>query len=371
MSTYERTTTRTVDRAGHRVIMERCTRCYMPSTRPGSTFVDGVCGACRNFDTRADVDWDAREREFDELLKKHKRAVGYDCLLPVSGGKDSHRIVHEVMKRGMKPLLCTVTDSFGHTNAGSFNLRNLIATFKLNHFQYTINHDLFVRATRHAFETTGEALKFVEYAIYTIPVRLAQAFDIGFVVFGENSSFEYGSTDVNSPNANPAVAAMNATIGGSAAYWEGGGISTEEVMSLQLSGGAIPEVRYLSYYYPWSSNDNLAIARKYGFVDLSKEWKRRGTIEDFEQIDSKAYMIHLWLKYPKFGFQRVADIASRRVREGRLTLDEAKRYIKERDHLVDDIALKDFCDVLGYSIPEFWKIVYTAPWCRFSDGLGA
>jgi N-acetyl sugar amidotransferase len=369
-SYYTRTSKRT-EVHGKPVIFERCSRCFMPATRPGSVFIDGVCGACRNFDTRANVNWDMRETEFDELLKKHKRKAGYDCLLPVSGGKDSHRIVHEVMKRGMKPLLCTVTDSFGHTDVGTFNLRNLITQFKLNHYQYTISHDLFVRATRHAFETTGEALKFVEYAIYTIPVKLAQAFDIGLVIFGENSSFEYGSTDVNSANANPSVAAMNAAIGSSVVYWQGGGITEDEVLSLTLSSGSMPEVRYLSYYYPWSSNVNLDIARQYGFLDLSDEWKRRGTIEDFEQIDSKAYMIHLWLKYPKFGFQRVADIASRRVREGLLNLDEAKRYIKERDHLIDDIALKDFCDVLGYSQPEFWRIVYTAKWCRFSDGLGA
>jgi N-acetyl sugar amidotransferase len=343
----------------------------MPSTRPGSSFVDGECGACRNFDTRATVDWKAREGMWFDLLHKHKREVGYDCLLPVSGGKDSYRIVHEVMKRGMRPLLCTVTDSFTHTEAGSWNLRNLITKFKVNHFQYTINHDLFIRATRHAFETTGEALKFVEYAIYTIPVKLAQAFDIGLVIFGENSSFEYGSTDVNSPNANPSVAAMNATIGGSLSYWEAGGISADEVLSLTLSNGAMPEVRYLSYYYPWSSNHNVSIARDYGFKDLALEWKRKGTIEDFEQIDSMAYMVHLWLKYPKFGFQRVADIASRRVREGYLDLEEAKKLIEERDHLIDEKALADFCDTLGYSQPEFWRIVYTSSWCRFSEGLGA
>lgn len=342
----------------------------MPDTRPGSVFIDGVCGACRNFDKRKEVDWKAREAEFDKLLDSVRgKGRTYDVMVPVSGGKDSHRIVHEVLKRGIKPLLCTVTDSFTHTKAGTFNLRNLITWSGCNHWQYTISHDLFRRATRLAFEVTGEALKFVEYAIYTIPTKLAAELDIPLVIFGENSSFEYGSIAENSPNATGVVAATNQRMKGEIEFWEAGGVSYYEVMSLALPDGGLPNVIYLSYYFPWSSNENLAIARKYGFRSLVGEWNRRGTIEDFEQIDSQAYMVHLWLKYPKFGFQRVSDIASRRVREGFLTIEEAKKKIHEHDPQIDPIALQDFCDTLGYTVADFWRIVYTSNWCVYKEGL--
>jgi hypothetical protein len=258
----------------------------------------------------------------------------------------------------MKPLLCTVTDSFTHTKAGSHNLRNLITRFGLNHWQYTINHDLFVRATRVAFEDTGEALKFVEYAIYTIPTLLAQALKIPLVVFGENSAYEYGSTETDSYDANPQLISMLAKMEKEREWWKSKGIIDRELDSIMFDiDRPLPQVIFMSYFRPWSSIDNLEIAKSYGFKDLTGEWDRKGTIENFEQMDSVAYMVHLWLKYPKFGFQRVTDIATRRVREGYMSFDKAQKLIAEHDHVLDPWSLKDFCKTCGYTEDEFWAIV--------------
>ena len=345
--------------------MTKCKECGMPDTRPGSRFVDGVCGACRNYKTRKDVDWAERDRELGELFERFRGDKPYDCVVAVSGGKDSHRLVKEVVDRGMSPLLVTVTDSFRHTTAGTDNLRNLIERYNLNHWQYTISHDLFVRATRWSFEETGEALKFVEYAIYTVPYMLAQQMGIGLVVFGENSAFEYGSTDDNTYVANPHLNEMVHKLEGEYEFWSEGGVKPEEVDSIKPMVADYPLVMYMSYFIPWSSVDNYEIAKGLGFRDLTGEWDRLGTIENFEQIDSYAYMVHLWLKYPKFGFQRVADIASRRVREGRLSLEEAEHLIAEKDPEIDPEALKDFCTVCGYTEDEFWNVVNNAPWRKY------
>lgn len=333
----------------------------MPDTRPGSIFgSNGICQACLNYESRKDVNWQEREEELRKLCDKYRKTDGsYDCIIPVSGGKDSHFLAHIMIEEmNMHPLLVTVTDSFTHTEAGAHNLRNMIETFKLNHYQYTINHDLFRRATRIAFETTGEALKFVEYAIYTIPTLLAQKFDIPFVIYGENSSFEYGTVSEDFFSATPVVKAMSDKLEEDRQWWIDHGLTDPEVSSIQLDNSKpLPEVIYMSYFYPWSSMRNLEVARRYGFRDLAHEWKREGCIEDFEQMDSQAYMVHLWLKYPKFGFQRTSDIASRRVREGLITLDEAKRLIREIDPNLDQIAMVDFISFLGYTQKQFWDIV--------------
>jgi len=309
------------------------------------------------------VNWKARQRELDEILDEFRSEdASYDCIIPVSGGKDSHRLVKEITDRGMHPLLVTVTDSFSHTTAGVDNLRNLITRFSLNHWQYTISHDLFVRATKWAFEQTGEALKFVEYAIYTVPFMLAQKLGIGLVVFGENSAFEYGSTETNSYVANPAINGMIRQMEHDYEFWKSGGITPEEVNTIKPRADDYPLVLYMSYFIPWSSVENYKIAKKLGFRDLEGEWDRKGTIENFEQIDSYAYMVHLWLKYPKFGFQRVSDIASRRVREGLMKLGTARHLIETKDYLIDPEALEDFCKTCGYEVKEFWDIVHNAPW---------
>lgn len=341
--------------------MRYCKKCLMPDTRPGSIFDnEGVCQACRNYENRNNVDWKKRKEELRRLCEKYRGKGGlYDCIIPISGGKDSHFLVHTLVEEmKMRPLLITVTDSFTHTKAGTHNLRNLIESFRLNHYQYTINHDLFRRATRIAFEETGEALKFVEYAIYTIPTLFAQNFNIPFVVFGENSAYEYGTTKDNFYLATPIVQTMSDRLEKDKNFWVAKGLTEEEVSSIQLDRTKpLPKVVYMSFFVPWSSTRNLEVAKKYGFRDLSEEWRREGCIEDFEQIDSVAYMVHLWLKYPKFGFQRTSDIASRRVREGRLSILEAKRLIMGHDHRLDRRAMNDFINFLGYTPEEFLGVV--------------
>ena len=338
-----------------------CKKCLMPDTRPGSNFNDeGVCQACLNYEKRKTIDWKKREKELEKLCDKYRRDDGYyDCIIPVSGGKDSHFLVYTMkIKMGMNPLLITVGDPFTKTKAGASNFRNLEDSFGCNHILFNLSTDLFRRATRIAFEETGEALKFVEYAIYTIPTLLAQKFDIPFVVFGENSSYEYGSIDKDFYLATPIVKSMSDKLEKDRQWWIERGLTSEEVSSIQLDKNKpLPEVIYMSYFKPWSSVTNLGIAKRYGFKDLTHEWKREGCIEDFEQIDSVAYIVHLWLKYPKFGFQRTSDIASRRVREGKISLSEAKKLIKENDPNLDQLALGDFTNLLGYTSIQFWEIV--------------
>lgn len=340
--------------------MEFCSKCGFPNTRPGLIFRDGVCGACINYEKRSEINWDKRKEELEAIIAPYMGKHKYDCMIPVSGGKDSHFLVHTMCKLGMNPLLVTVTDSFTHTKTGTHNLRNLITKYNLNHWQYTISHDLFKRATRAAFEDTGEALKFVEYAIYTIPVRLAQQMGIPLVVFGENSAYEYGTTEDDEWIANKQIRNIITKANDERKWWEKKGISSKEVDSILPMwpmGEENPLVIYMSHFFRWSSLTNYQLAKENGFHDLTGEWDRKGTIENFEQIDSMAYMVHLWLKYPKFGFQRVTDIATRRVREGKLTLAEAKDLIAKHDSVLDPLALKDFCDTLGYTEKEFFEIV--------------
>lgn len=340
-----------------------CKRCLMPNTRPGSIFnEESICQACRNYDNRKNVDWQKREHELDEICEKYRRDDGYyDCVIPVSGGKDSHRLVYEIkIKRNMNPLLITVGDPFTKTDAGLKNYRNLGDTFGCDHILFDLSIDLFRKVTRVAFEEKGEPLKYVEVAIYTMPLKIAIKFGIPLVVFGENSAYEYGTTDKESYSANNTILNLFETI--DIDFWLQRGISRNELNAIippseKELKNIKPEVIFMSYFIPWSSNINLGIARRYGFKDLTHEWKREGCIEDFEQIDSIAYMVHLWLKYPKFGFQRTSDIVSRRIREGKLNLSQAKKIIMQNDHKLDQRAMEDFINFLGYSKKEFWDIV--------------
>ena len=57
--------------------MRYCTKCTMPDTRPGITFDEqGVCSACRHYESRKNVDWNARWKEFEALCDKYRGCNG-------------------------------------------------------------------------------------------------------------------------------------------------------------------------------------------------------------------------------------------------------------------------------------------------------
>ena len=86
--------------------MKTCKKCLMPNTRPNTLFgKDNICQACKNYDTRENVDWRERWKELELICNKFRNPYVYDVVAPVSGGKDSHTIVY-ILKEclGMKYL---------------------------------------------------------------------------------------------------------------------------------------------------------------------------------------------------------------------------------------------------------------------------
>ena len=114
---------------------------------------------------------------------------------------------------------------------------------------------------------------------------------------------------------------------------------------------------YMSYFFPWNSYYNYQLAKRHGFHDLTHEWDRKHHAENFDQIDSRAYLVHSWLKYPKFGHAAATDYTARYIRYGMMTREEAIPIIRERDGELDPLCVRDFCAFTGYTETEFWKVI--------------
>ena len=112
-----------------------------------------------------------------------------------------------------------------------------------------------------------------------------------------------------------------------------------------------------SYFIPWDGYRNYQIAKQYGFRDLTHEWHREGYIEDYDQIDSIAYLMNVWMKYPKFGFARVTDVVGYWIRSGKISREQGASLIKAHDHKLDQRVLDDFLKFTGYSDKELWDRV--------------
>lgn len=345
--------------------MRYCKKCVMPDTRPGIRFdEEGVCSACRSYEKRASVDWNKRYRELEELCDRYRgsNGNGYDCAIAVSGGKDSHFQVH-LMKNVMKmnPILFSVEDNFPMTEAGKHNIKNLSEEFGCNIISMKPDIRIQKKLMRYTFESYGKPTWYIDRLIYTYLLHMAVRFNTPLLVYGENVSYEYGGGD-----SKETYSAKELLKNGVASD-----ISDEELIS--KAGMTVQELYmtkapsleemdkldpiYISYFLPWNSFANYEFARKHGFHDLSHEWDRSHHIEDFDQIDSRAYLVHPWMKYPKFGHGSATDYAARMVRYGIITRDEAIELVKEHDCKLDSLCVRDFCEFTGYTESEFWAII--------------
>ena len=342
-----------------------CIECVMPSSRPGLSFDDsGLCSACRAYKNRRLVDYDKRWNQLEQLCDQYRGMNGpssYDCMIAVSGGKDSHYQTY-IMKKvlGMNPLLVSVEDNFKPTNAGIHNIKNISEAFSCDVISLKPNLKAQKVISRYCFERYGKPTYMIDRYIYSYPLHMASKFNTPLLVYGENISYEYGGKD--SVETYSAKEQINNGVGSGIPIEEllQTGVSVMEMNFMRPpSSGVIEKLDpiYLSYFVSWNSFKNYEIAKRYGFHDLTHEWVRTHHVEQMDQIDSAAYLVHSWMKYPKYGHASATDYCSRMIRYGMITREEAKELVKKHDHALDPRSLREFCDFFGYSETEFWGII--------------
>lgn len=344
--------------------MKYCKKCVMPDTRPGIYFDDeGVCQACRAEEQKDKTDWNKRANELEILCEKYRDKTGrnYDCIIAASGGKDSHFQVY-VMKElmGMNPLLVSVEDNFTMTEAGKHNLRNISERFGCDIISLKPNRKIQKHLMRKTFEKYGKPTWYIDRLIYTYPLHMATKLNIPLVVYGENISYEYGGVQ-----RVETYSAKEQLTNGVASEMDWNELVDENIKLKDLSLCFAPSADeletinpiYISYFYRWSSYQNYMFAKKNGFKDLEHEWKRQHHVEDYDQVDSYGYLVHPWMKYPKFGHASATDYASKFVRYGLITRERAIELVRKHDHNLDSKTVEDFCLFTGYSVQEFHKIV--------------
>lgn len=261
----------------------------------------------------------------------------------------------------MNPLLVTVEDNFPMTDAGMHNLKNISDAFGCDIISMKPNMKAQRVAMKYTFEKYGKPTYFVDRYIYTYPLHMANKFNTPFLIYGENVGYEYGGA-----NAVETYSAKDQINNG-----VGTGIPTEELIANGVSARDLNffeapsqqeidklEPIYLSYFIEWNSFKNHNIAKSKGFHDLTHEWKRTHHVEDFDQIDSRAYLVHSWLKYPKFGHASATDYTARMIRYGLLNREEAVELVKKHDHALDPLAVRDFCEFISMKESDFWNIIH-------------
>lgn len=345
--------------------MRYCSQCILPDTRPNLRFDDqGVCNACRQHGTRSGIDWQARAEAFHKVASAAKaKATGYDCLIPVSGGKDSHWQVLACLEHGLTPLAVTWRTP-GRTAIGQANLDNLIR-LGVDHIDFTINPETERKFVLKAFERYGTPGLPMHMALFNIPLTLAVRYEIPLVVWGENSAFEYGSkdnADIGFQLDRDWLKTYGVMHGTTAEDWV-----DEDLPHKSMAGYFGPsdedmkraDVRavFLGYYHEWTPEKTRKIACDHGFV-TSDEGPRVGCW-DFADIDDDFISIHHWLKWHKFGFTRLFDNLSIDIRNGRITREQAVESVREMGDQTPHEDIAKLCEFLQITPERFHEIADT------------
>ena len=342
--------------------MRYCARCVLPDTRPDLEIQDdGICNACHSHETKDVIDWTARAADFDACVTSAKaRSKGYDCLIPVSGGKDSTWQVLKCLEYGMNPLCVTWRPPL-RTTIGQDNLDNLIS-LGVDHIDYSINPAVEKKFLLKSLERFGTTAIPMHLAIFYIPLTLAVRFDIPLVVFGENTAFEYGTKDPTrmgfAMDANW-IKHSGVVHQTSAADWVSDDLSEKELTP--YFGPSETELRdkdvsaiFLGHYFQWDPDEVFKIARERGFK-TSTSGARTG-LYDYADIDDDLISTHHWMKWYKFGFTRLWDNLSLEIRNGRITRDEAIKIIAARGNETPEGDIAKLCEFLSIPTERFYKI---------------
>jgi len=310
--------------------MKYCQHCIMPDTKPDLLFDKaGVCGACRNYERRTRIDWNSRKKDLESTLAKYRSNNSWDCIIPVSGGKDSTFQVVKMLEFGMHPL-CVTGTTCDLSEIGRKNIQN-IKNLGVDYVEVSPNPKTRCKMNKIGLTQVGDISWPEHLTIFTIPIRVAVQYKIPLVIWGENPQNEYGGPE--SATKNPVLEnrrwleEFGGLLGLRVTDVIGlDGLQTTDILPYiypteeELKSTGITGI-FLGHYLPWDGFTNALIAQANGFTTYDKSVE--GSIVNYENLDNYQTGIHDYFKYLKFGFGRATDLACLHLRRGRLNRNDA------------------------------------------------
>ena len=325
--------------------MKYCKRCLFPNIKPDLYFNEqGVCDACisteRKHGLEKSINWEARAKEFKKIIKKYrsKDGLNYDCIVPVSGGKDSifQTYVMKVIHK-MNPLAVTF-DQFDSTETSRHNLE-VLRSIGVDHIHFTMNPRIVKKLVKKGFEIVGDPYWVNHVGIFTLPTIVAVKYNVSLIVWGENPQLEYGGP-ASSRDNRCLDKRWRQEFGGMRGFREEDMVDDEISLSdlkclIWPSDEEIKRVGvtglFYGYFFKWNAREHIKIGEKYGWKHLPKP--QEGSYVDYENIDMRFIDIREHLKWIKYGYGRASDQVNIDIRNGVLSRKEGIKAVVNTDIL--------------------------------------
>ena len=344
--------------------MKYCKKCVYPDTKPGLGFDEnGVCDACNYIKLKDEINWEERRKELKQILEKFKSTDGkrYDCIIPISGGKDSHYQTYVIKEEfGLNPLVVNF-HPHDFTDVGRKNIENL-KKIGVDCIEFSANPETYNKLSKFGLLELGDFEWPEHIGIFTVPVQVAIAYKVPLIVWGENSQMEYGGADPDRVYLDKEWTEIH------------GGYFLKKIRAEDMTKHGIEKKDLLPYIYPsneiiaelgitgiflghflkWDVFKQIEIVKKLGFNEFPEN--REGTYDSWENLDTKYTVFHDYFKWLKFGYGRATDHTSLEIRTGRMTRQKGLELVKEYDGKIPRKFLDDFLRDAELTYDEFLKI---------------
>lgn len=352
--------------------MKYCKRCLQPDTRPNAVFTEaGICPACSYFQELQYVDWQERYEILQDVLQQYPRRPGqhFDCIIGVSGGKDSMRQALWVRdKLRLRPLLaCLTYPPEQVTQRGVDNISNLINLG----FDVVISApapQTWRRLMRESFLRFTNWARSTELALFSSVPQLAIRYKIPLILWGENPGLQLGDmktlgrTGYDGNN----LRFMNTLSGGGMDWMLDAGIEPKDLLPYRYPDpdafeAAGLQILYLGWFLgDWSLVNNAAYSCSNGLHIREDTVDKTGDLHGVTALDEDWVTLNQMIKYFKFGFGRATDYVNEEIRLGRMSREEGISIVKRFDGCCSDDYIASFCEYIDISVPAFWGKVHAS-----------
>jgi N-acetyl sugar amidotransferase len=343
--------------------MKYCTRCLYPENHPLNLVFnsEGVCSGCVVHEEKDLLDWRKREERLITILDNYRNTSGknYDCIIPVSGARDSYFIVHKVKREyGMNPLLVTYNKHY-NTAEGIQNLARLRITFDCDIMTLTVNPETVKKITRASIRKMGSIYWHCLAGQTVFPVQIAVKFKIPLIIWGAHQGIDQVGmfSHLNEVEMTRKYRKEHDLMGYEAEDLIDAfdGIEDQDIVQYKYPDDKEIErvgVRgiYLNNYLRWDTkaqHESMLKLYPYNTLDQTR------TFDSYNDVDCYNYNdVHDYLKLLKFGYAKVVDQAVREIRLRRISREEGMAMVKQF-LLKKPKNLQHFLDWIGITEHSF------------------
>jgi N-acetyl sugar amidotransferase len=325
-----------------------------------------VCSACiGHYEKEKVINWDERRKSLEKLFDEFrgKGRGKYDCIVPVSGGKDSTYqtyMVKEVFK--MTPLCVTYRTPL-RTELGQKNLDNMIERLGVDHIDLRVDPEVERKFVLKALKKVGDCGLPEHMGIFAFTLRAAIDFKIPLVVWGECSELEYGGSEQSRKNLyldREWLAKHGCLQETTEKDWVDESLTLKDMYPFMVpTAEELKQAEvcsfFLGQFIKWDPVENARVAKSLGFQCAPKPVMG---IYDFADLDCKLIVAHHYVKWLKFGMTRTFDNVSIEIRNGRMTRKEGIDHIvRNGDDPIPQEHMDSMCSFLGITEKQFYEII--------------